>query len=661
MSGAPLPAPRRARGALRRPLCALLASLCLAPMARALPVLPPAPRELLGPLRERIPPISIDTGCRGIAARAASRSGPDAAPAAALEALQRAGADRERARAREALRRFTPGAIPSPLLVCAWLELAQAELALGLHPEAAASALRAERLAASSADPPARREDALFLRAEAELFSNQLAAAAARYRALRDSQRAELRAAAALREADLRYQRGELAAAFPAYRALLDTGSPAGASARASRERAAEAAIASGHLDLASLWLRQRIAELEDDTERSRALLRLADVRSEQHRPRDARRALAEAYALRKGRPEGWLALVRVYDLELEMTGPETTIGTLRRAVDEAGHPGVVRYAQVVLARRLIERGEHERGIRLLVGVQQDRLSAATSAMASAELPGAIARVAAKSGCRERVEVLGARQQLLQELVRVPAPFLQLGACYEELGLPEVAIGVYRGAGAQLGEESLPAFALALARANLGAGRITSARLAALRESLKPGADPDWHRILAEARLRSGEPETAAAGLLARAQGPEALGATELALLARAALQLPDAPELRGLLHTQLLRLSRATGAGPREELGHAALFAARRWRIAGGLPQAQELYALAYHDLPEGPLRAQAGYWAGRLAVRPEAAREQLAATAALAESPWTRLAAQELVLRGLRSELGLPEALRE
>ncbi len=644
----------------RRGACCVAAVGLFAAPALALPKLPPAPEAILGLALPRTPPIRLETGCRRVAARATRDRGDSAALGRALQRLLQADAGRAQLRAREAIRSAALGAVPSPGLVCSWLELAQVELALGLFPEAAVSALRGEALAGSADEPELRREQASFLRAEAELLAGYLDRASERYRALAASQRPELREAVTLRDADIHTQRGELAAAFPAYRALLESGTPTGASARAWRGRAVEAAIAAGHLDLASLWLRQRVAELSGDAERARALLRFADLRSEQHRPHDARSALAEVYALRRGEAEGWLALIRVYDLEIEITGPENSLGTLRGAIREASQPNLVRYAQIVLSRRLIAAGEFERGLRLLLGAHQDRQSAATAALAHAELPEAIATITEKSECRPLLEVLGARQNTIAEVVRAPGPLLQIGACYEELSLFETAIGVYRGAVKRLGPEHALPFALPLARANLAAGRVTSARVAALRATQTPGSATEWYRILAAARLASNEPETAISGLLALAKerGAESLGAAELEILAQASAHLPDSPELRRLLHSRLRELDRASKGGPREEIGLAALLAARRWRMAGGRREAAELYALAFRSLPDAAPRSQAGYWAGRLGAEPEAARAQLVATAALAASPFTKLAAREIELRDLRAQLGLPEA---
>jgi predicted negative regulator of RcsB-dependent stress response len=642
----------------RRLLGTALALLAGAPAPiAAVPKLPPSPAAILAASAERTPPIPLETGCRRVAARATAGRGESAELGRALQRLLQAHGASAQLRARDALRERARAALPSPLVVCSWLSLAAAELELAMFPEASASAIRAEALAAASDAPDRRREEAAFLRAEAEFQAGHFDLAGSRYRSLESSEREEIRAAITLRAADIDYHRGNFAAAFPAYRALVENFVPAAASPAVWRARAAEAAIAAGHLDLASLWLRKQIAEQRDEVARARALLRLADVRSEQHRPQDVRKALSEVYTLRRGAPEGWIALIRVYDLELEITSAEATLGALRNAVLEAGEPNVVRYAQVVLARRLVARGEFERGIRLLLSVLHDRQSPGTIAYALTELPDAIAATLERAECRQIVEVLGARQEMLFEGARSAAPYTGLGRCYEELGLPERALAIYRSATKRLGPESSAAFALPLARANLAAGRITGARIAALRATQDPGAALEWHRILAAARLASNEPETAVAGLLAyaRQHGASALGAPELEILARAAARLPDSFELRTLLHARLLEIDRESAAGPPVDLGASAMLAARRWRQAGGNREASELYALAFRQLADGPLRAQAGYWAGRLGGDAAAAREQLSATRALAPAPFALLAQHELELRDLRERLGL------
>jgi tetratricopeptide (TPR) repeat protein len=287
----------------------------------------------------------------------------------------------------------------------------------------------------------------------------------------------------------------------------------------------------------------------------------------------------------------------------------------------------------------------------------QDRQSSATRAFAIAELPSAIEATTERAECRPLVEVLGARREMLFEVARSAAPYLALGRCYEELGLPERALAVYRGATKLLGSESAASFALPLARANLAAGRVTGARIAAMRATQEPGAALEWHRILAAARLASNEPETAVSGLMgyAKQHGAQSLGAAEIEILARSAARLPDSEDLRKLLHARLIELERESGAGPAVDLGTSAMLAARRWRQVGGTREASELYALAFRQLPDGPLRAQAGYWAGRFGRDAGIAREQLNATLALAPAPFAMLAQRELELRELRERLGL------
>ncbi len=679
LSGVALPEARRRKAAL----VVLVASLCAGTsFAQDEPTpisIPPSPGSILGTGLPRTPPIDAAPVCTRWSVHEASEKileaeGPvaalvewrevsDSPPGAdlftaSLEARV-AGQPEELEAARADLRRALDDPAPDLARICALLEIARAELLLARFPEAAARAREALALSREREDStPAPRARARFLIAEAYLLGGRREDSAALYLVLTQAEDSRLAAAARLRLADLRFDRGERGSALPEYELLVENGEAFGADSSAWAARAAEAAIASGDFASATTWLDRQPAET--DLERAAVSVRRADVLAALGQRDESLAELEGVAAALEGEPVAQLARVRVFDFGLERDEPDEAIETLRKLVREARHPGVAGYARVVLARRLLARPDVKRALPLLVRASYDVTAQSLLEESRSHLMRAVDLAVSRSreagGCSWLLQVLDAHRTLLVNLAREPESFLELGRCYEEVGLPLAALEVYRGMSRRFGATVAVALALPIARAPLASGRTAAARAAAEARVLqKQKAAPAWRLLLARVRIEEKRFEDALALLtgLVREAPPGAAGAEELRLLARVARATRPDAGLRQLLRQALLGRPQPPPEGDAVRLAEAALLAADLHRHAGETRAAADLYALALDERAPGAVRAEAAWWLGRL--DPGRRAQALAVASDTGREPFARLARSQQALDEAAVRLGL------
>ncbi len=649
-------------------------------------IVPPRPDWILGPSLLRTPPIDAVRFCSGarvdpeyvaILERAArdpesalrrvnAMEEPDDAGAellgAALEA-RLADAPETRARSHGVLRGLLTRLAPRGLASCGYLELARLELHLGLHPEAAASSRRADDLAEDPGARAALRDSSGFLRAEALYLGGRSDAAGPLYLELLDAGDARIARAARLRLADLRFDEGAGAQVLEDYTRVLGSEQPFGADPLRWAPRAAEAALAAGDLRLARSWLVRLLEREESMTHDLPSWIRLADVRAAEGRRGDSRTLLTKLDTEHAGTPLGMLARLRIFDLGIEKMASQEVFQTLRRLLAETTHVGIGAYARLVLGRRLLDNGDLDASIPVLVRASYDSAAPDLAGLARSELERALRQAAEDArddeGCARLVQRLGGIRSLLIRTARDAQPFRRLGECYEQLGLPVAALDVYRSLARAFGAAVATDLTLPVARASFAAGDLASARTAAASQiAAHPRAAPAWRLLLAEVELAQGRAEPAAAllaGLVHERLSPE-VDARTLLLLARATQQAPDSANRRSLLRRQI-QARAALDPGPHaREHAQAALVAAALHRRAGQPARSRALYEQALAWLPPGASAAEAAYWVGVL--RPGGAVSAQAldrAAQAPAPAPFARLASARLALEQLRERLGV------
>lgn len=615
-------------------------------------VMAPHPAAILGsPLRET-PVLALGPECRE-PLQGELRSALDAAGAPGDEA-----ADRERLRAALA---EGPAAGAA---ACGWQLLARVELVLGLLPEAAGSARRA---ADAARDAQAAKQVAWseLLLAEAFYRSGRRDAAEPLYEGLARSGDAQLAAAAALRLADLAFDRGTAAACHGAYERLLHDAGRIGIDPLGWAPRAAEAAIAVGNLVSARVWLERLASDLTRPADALSAI-RLADLAFAQGRVEEARNRLTDVDAAQGDAGPGLLARVRLLDLGLEKGDARRARDALRGMAAERVAPGLVAYARLVLARRLIDEQRLDDALAHLTRLSHDASVPELVEPVRRELRRAVQRSEQQAGddagCLLLVTRLGARREWLMRSVADPAPFLRLGGCYESLGLGRPALDTYRELARAFGPSLADTLSLPLARASLAVGERETARsAAAVRVAASGGTDSAWSMLLAEIELADGAAEAAAdrlAKLVAQAP-PGGEPERALLLLARAASDAAGGSELRRLLFERITaRPAPASGQEARDE-EEMALIAGGLYRRAGESAPAVTLYTRALATLWPGAERTQALFWLGALAAPSQAARAALAEAAAADSGTFAALARARLALESLRGGL-VPESGR-
>jgi len=676
-----------------RTACAAAAALLLGALLGAAPAAAvpgpralPAPYDVLGtdhlgtPVLDAPPPCApASEADDGPVAAALRRGDPEAAArlaqetasargaagAASAAAAARTAGDRDGWRAAHAALRTAARAAAregSPWAACASLELARLELLLGRHPEAAA------RVAAAAGLPGAEAPAASASRAwwEAETFyrSGRPFEAAVRLRRLARSDTPRIAAAARLRLADVRFDRGRAESVLREYQALLPRAEEFGARLQGWALRAAEAAFDSGDLEEAESWTERWLEGTdpgEDRALREPVRLRRADLRALAGDAKPAREILRELRARHEDGPMRALADARRVDLGLVGGEGAERVAALADAV-RAPHRGARRYALGVLLHELVAAGDLEAAVAVATRLAWEGEGVALAPRFPEDLTRLLRSLAAglsegdpaaapEAACRRLVRRLGGRYGILIQRASEAGAFLALARCYEGLGLPTLALSVYRDAVRAFGGAVADAVALPRARASLAAGDTAAARVAAevaLRDAAAVGPElGDWELLLAAAELREGRPGPAAERLRRLARGPRTPSdPVGLALwLARSLRASGDATAAdRALLERTLETLPSALRDRRPLETGEAALVAGDLARTAGERLRARRLYERAARSLPEGPLRAEAWYRAGSVSDDRAAALEAFRRAAEGSDTGlWGRLARLE------------------
>lgn len=568
-----------------------------------------------------------------------------------LSAARQAESRRARLRGREALLAWDPAEASAAEQACVRLEATRIALLQGLLPEAVAGATfllaSAERVADERIETAAR-----WLRLEAHFRAGRRDELRDEYRELATTEDRMLRAAAALRLADLQFDAGDPDAALGRYESLLDeTGGLPDAMLGPWRWRAAEAALATGRDEAAVRWLDlARSGPLPESIWSVATLQRAALHAAAAEEDRSA--ALHSEVKLRH--PRGAAARIATWiewtrPLANDASGAAAIATRLREEAWAAPTPRLASFARSLEIEALVAAAEPEVALER-IGVLLVDPWAATALVLSPRLDQTLlAAVELENGCARVVARVAGWEPLVHRLLSEAKPLAALGTCHLELGLLDSALTALRVARDRFGAESI---ALPIARASLEAGRADVAENAARDRIERSTPDSDsWRLLLAEARLAVDDPDGAGAELaeLVRAGRPGPERSRAIALLAALSGHRVLSSDTRRLLADTVIGAADAEWQGIGESLATAALAAARLTRDAQDRTGAAFLYALAARRLPPGERRAQAFYWAGRLAG--ESGRAALDA-AAQESGPWSELARARLAVDFLGRE---------
>jgi len=508
-------------------------------------------------------------------------------------------------------------AAPFPALD-AWvdLELARAELLVGLFPETAASARRALESIEGRGYRDALQEDGELLQAEALYLAGRPDLARPFYRRLSSARELAVRAAARLRRIDLAFDRGEPADGYD--EALPDVAEH-GIDVRPWWPRAAEAAIRADQPSVAEAWLTKFLEESPPSDLAALAELRLSDLLALRGEIGPASERLEAIAAGNEGAPIGALADVRLAILEFASGEPDAATDLLATA-GASPHVPVAAYAHAVRGRAALQRGHLDEAFRELARASRAGTANPQASETHADLERTVASAVAasyeKDGCPRLVLRLAVRRAHLMKVLDEPEPFLRLGACFEQIGLDETAREVYRSIPRAFGPRVVGAVALPLARTSLATGESVATRTRALAQAVRPDSPSEWRLLLAKSSLAAGEPGPAAEVLTRLVGSDDALGRDprNLRLLARAALDGGSSPKSIDLLDRRIVALADGVRAVDAESLADAALLTATARRRAGDARRARALYAVAAEHLPQGWRLAEAEYWLARL-----------------------------------------------
>jgi predicted negative regulator of RcsB-dependent stress response len=560
---------------------------------------------------------------------------------AAIVAAREARSHEAQRPARDRLRRLLDDDDDAELGGCAQIELARLELRMRLFPEASATALRARAVP----QPLSARHDetAHLLQAEALYRSGDPLRAAPLFLALTQATDPIHIAAARLRLADIRFDRGKPASVLDEYRTLLPRAEDLGLDARRWEPRLLESAIAAGELGEVERYIRHKLRRLQDPV----LSLRLADVLAARGEVDEARQILVDVTAHNDPSDLATLARLRLYEWGLEEDDEAGPVVALQREIDATESRTLKTYAHTLLARRLLDEGSPGEALHRMVPIAHDPREALFEDGVRDIIDGALELadrdVTGTHGCAKLIETLAYREGLTLRRSGVTAPFLTLGRCYEHFRLNHAALDLYRALARHFGGEVAASVALPIARSSLAIGEVTGARAAAQIRIDRGTDDPAWHQLLGAALLADEEFELAFEVLSALAiEHPEP---ETLFLLTRAARRT----RLDGPARERFAAGTAAPALPKGATLGLAKLNAGRIHREAGERDLASRRYAEAADTLRRGRLDAEAHYWVGRLSP------EGMAADAGPESAPFARLAGEQAQLERLRARAGL------
>jgi hypothetical protein len=556
---------------------------------------------------------------------------------------------------------------------CLLLEKSRLELKLEWYPEASASAVYAARLVKSAELEEGFAQAADFFRAEARYLAGWWDDADTIFRPLSRQARPRIAAAARLRVADIAFDNGHAAEVLQDFETLLKRASAFGASLESWAIRVSEAAIAAGRLKPAAAWA-QRALDVtgevtpseQDPLYRAAIEIRLADLETaagDVVASRERLRRIADRF------PEdrlGILAEVRIVDLEIDDRVAEKRLEILRAAT-QCDDDLVSRYALGVLAHEQRDLGQLNDALSSLTRLAYEARSSWIAPYLSddidAVLEAVVSRSKEASDCMDFIRIVGGRYGILANRARELGPLLRIGACYEELGLPVIALGVYRALARSFPDQVARDVALPLARSALAARDVGLVRITAashVRRSKKNV--PYWLLLLAEAEIQDGKVQRATNLLrpLVEKLGPKGAELRTVVAFAQAISQLP-------LSNKDVERLIKAFDALqvptiPREHgrYGEALMIIAGLELKRGRTTQARARYLVAQELLPAGGMRAEASYWIAALDRDLVSASSRFELAASEEAGMWQRLARFEVEMVSLRSFLNTwPEAV--
>lgn len=559
---------------------------------------------------------------------------------------------------------------------CLRLELARLLLQMERASEAAAQLTRAERRLDEGTLPEARvealRRVIAFWRAEILYQRGSRFDAHLAHRRLAQSEDPRLALAARLRLTDLSFDAGQIDRVSTEYEALLPRAFAFGASVEGWALRAAEAAIDAGHPTRALRWIEQYLETRPDRDARDLAEIRMADLDVAFDDPIRARKRLSTVSGRRRGDAIGALAATRSIDLGVAAGSPDQRLEVLLLNVREQ-RSGVRRYALGVLMEELDHRGDLDGALAVATRLAYEGVDPVVTpdygSMLDEMLERAVrARRAAAAdpelgdeACRELVRALGGRYGILIERASQPAPFAEVGLCFEAMELPWLAVTVYRAIARRFGTAGAQTVTLPLARSSLAVGEVALARRVATAALDTPDEDADaWRAILAEADFIEGRWREAARGLRSVLDA-EAVAGERGKLVRMLALTFAEADRIRladvDAVAERVPRWLEREQPAPaaRASMLEAAILAAHAYRRAGRIEPATRLYATVERLDAPGALRSSARFWLGLLSVGPEGQRPAWGEDPDITlGSPWARYARFERRFTSLWDDYG-------
>lgn len=504
--------------------------------------------------------------------------------------------------------------------VCLRLERARVLMLQKRTPEAGAQLRRAER-ALDAADPwdRARLATVAFYRAEILYLAGRRFDAHIAYRKIARDGNPRLALAARLRLTDLAFDAGKVEQVSVEYESLLPRATAFGATYEGWSLRASEAALDAGDPMRALRWL-ERFVEASDDADaKDVAAIRQADLELRLEDPLAARRRLASVVKRREADAISTLAAIRAVDLGVYDGDPDAGLDTVARAVARQ-RAGLRRYAMGVLMRALAERGALDEAVAVATRLAFDGVDAVVFPDYAANLDRLLARIAGPGdeACGRTVSALGGRYGILIERASSVEPFARLGACFEAMELPWLAVPLYRTISRRFEEEGAARVALPLARASIATGDVSLARNMAAA-AIADG-DPEraaWEAVLAEADYREGRTSIA----VKRTRG--LLDASGLGLLrGRIVLEMARSLEKAGTIEDARLLAERIPdwleqgdeepASRDRVRFLEAGLLTAHALRRQDAWAPAATVYRALERSAGEGAIRSSARFWLG-------------------------------------------------
>jgi predicted negative regulator of RcsB-dependent stress response len=546
-----------------------------------------------------------------------------------------------------------------PQQICLRLERARLLMLLGRASDAAAQLRRVE----SGLDPKnpwdrGRLAEMAFLRAEMLYLAGRRFDAHLAYRKIAREDDPRLALAARLRLTDLSFDAGKIEQVSREYESLLPRATAFGASLEGWSLRAAEAALDAGDAMRALRWLERFVAASEDRDVRDTAEIRQADLEARLDDPLAARKRLAALVTRRGDDPIGALAAIRAVDLGVFEGSADAGLDLVSQTIQRQRR-GLRRYALGVLMEKLAERDAFDQAVAVATRLAFDGVDAVVVPDYAANLDRLLARLVedGDESCPRAMRALGGRYGILIERSSSVAPFARLGRCFEELGLPWLAVPVYRTISRRFGAAGAASVALALARASVATGDVSLARHMAEAALVDAPPDaPQWEAILAESDFREGRTASAVKRTRSLADDPRVsmVRSSLMLQMARSLAQsasLEDARFLADRIPDWLAETEDEPPSAERIRLLEAGLLAAHVLRRQSDARPAFALYRAVARSAEPGPLRSSARFWLG-LARQSNAEGERAWGNDAgrSLDAPWARVASFEARFESLR-----------